>query len=209
MLPRIHRIALGMCHKLPASVEAADLAQAGALGMWTALRSFDPRRSDGLESYVTRRVRGAMLDELRALDPLTRDERRHAREISTAERELTSELGRTPELAEIAERTGLDEERILGLRGRAALALPLDAAVGVCDEAAVDPLERVALEELRAALISALADLTEREKTVMSLTLVEGLSSKEIGGLLGVTAARICQIHGSAVAKLRETFAPT
>src|SRR5688572_29775978 len=95
-LPRVQRIARGMCRQLPTSIAADDLAHAGIVGMLTALRSFDGRRSERADVYVTRRVRGAILDELRALDPLSRDQRRDARALRAALRDLEQELGRPP-----------------------------------------------------------------------------------------------------------------
>src|SRR5512143_399075 len=115
-LPRIHKIARGICRQLPPHVDAEDLAQAGIVGMMTALRSYDPARGDCVEIYVTRRVRGAILDELRALDPLSRDQRRDARAVSGVAHALEGELGRTPVEEELAARAGVPVERIRALR---------------------------------------------------------------------------------------------
>jgi RNA polymerase sigma factor FliA len=208
-LPRIQKIARGYCRQLPASVEVADLAQAGIVGMLSALRSFDPRRGDRVDIYVQSRVRGAILDELRALDPLSRDQRRDARTIQKAARSLEGELGRPAEDGEIAGRAGLDATRVREVLERScrAMPLPLDAAAFEPDHAAVDPLQNVQVEQLRAALVAAVEDLPAREKTVLSLYYVEELSLKEIGNLLGVTESRVCQIHGAAVKKLRDALA--
>jgi RNA polymerase sigma factor for flagellar operon FliA len=204
-LPRIQKIARGVCRQLPASVEVSDLAQAGVVGMLGALRSYDPRRGDRVDVYVTRRVRGAILDELRALDPLSRDLRRDARAIRDATRALTGELGRVPDDAEVGRRAGLGAERVALVRERLARAapVPLDAAVVAADLSRPDLDEAVALEEHRARLAAAVEGLPGRERMVLSLYYVEELSLKEIGGLLGVTESRVCQIHGGAVKKLR------
>src|SRR5687767_4157376 len=107
-LPRIQKMARAFCRQLPSSVDVADLTQAGVVGMLSALNAFDPRRGDRVEIYVKSRVRGAILDELRALDPLSRDQRHDARAIQGAVRSLEAELGRAPDEAEIAGRCGLD-----------------------------------------------------------------------------------------------------
>jgi RNA polymerase sigma factor FliA len=211
-LPRIRKIARGICRQLPAHVEADDLAQAGVIGMLSALRSYDPARGDCVEIYVTRRVRGAILDELRALDPLSRDQRRDARAVSGVAHALEGELGRTPLEEELAARAGVPVERIRALRvlAHATARVPLDDP---CVERASthegDPTERLTIEKLTARLAGALAELTAREQTVLQLYYVEELSLKEIGGLLGVTESRVCQIHGAAVKRLRAQLGPS
>src|SRR5262249_9504082 len=208
-LPRIQKIARGICRQLPAHVEAEDLAQAGIVGMMTALRSFDPARGDCVEVYVTRRVRGAILDELRALDPLSRDQRRDARAIQAATRALETQLGRAPAEDEVAAKAGLLLDRVRAVRELASAASPVSLDEALHDPAArsVDPIERLSFDELRARLEAAIADLSKREQTVVGLYYVEELSLKEIGNLLGVTESRVCQIHGAAVKKLRASMA--
>jgi len=203
-LPRIQKIARGICRQLPPHVDAEDLAQAGIVGMMTALKSYDPARGDCVEVYVTRRIRGAILDELRALDPLTRDQRRDARAIQTATRALEVELGRAPAEDEVAARCGLLLERIRTVRELAGATSPVPLEEGIHDAAhRTDPVERLTFAQLRGQLQTAVAKLSERERTIIALYYVEELSLKEIGSLLGVTESRICQIHGAAVKKLR------
>jgi len=203
-LPRIQKIARGICRQLPPHVDAEDLAQAGIVGMMSALKSFDPTRGDCVEIYVTRRIRGAILDELRALDPLTRDQRRDARAIQTATRALEVELGRAPAEDEVAAKCGLLVERLRAVRELAGATTPVPLEEGVHDPGVKnDPIERIGFAQMRARLEAAVARLGERERTIIALYYVEELSLKEIGGLLGVTESRICQIHGAAVKKLR------
>jgi RNA polymerase sigma factor for flagellar operon FliA len=207
---RIHKIARGICRQLPPHVDAEDLAQAGIVGMMSALRAFDTARGDSVEVYVTRRIRGAILDELRALDPLSRDQRRDARMIQHAQRALEGELGRPPAEDEVAVRAGLSVDRVREVRERsnAATTLPLEGAILDREEAVgVDPLDRLARDKQKTELSTAIGALGAREQTVLSLYYVEELSLKEIGGLLGVTESRVCQIHGVAVKKLRAALA--
>lgn len=209
-LPRIHKIARGICRQLPPHVDAEDLAQAGIVGMMSALRAFDTARGDSVEVYVTRRIRGAILDELRALDPLSRDQRKDARLIQHAQRELETEIGRSPAEDEVAARAGLSIDRVREVRERsnAATTLPLEGAVLDREESnSIDPLERLARNNQKTALSMAIAALGSREQTVLALYYVEELSLKEIGGLLGVTESRVCQIHGVAVKRLRVSLA--
>jgi RNA polymerase sigma factor for flagellar operon FliA len=209
-LPRVHRIARGVCRQLPSHIAAEDLAHAGVLGMLTALRSFDERRTDRADVYVARRVRGAILDELRALDPLSRDQRRDARTLAAATRGLETELGRAPDDDEIAGRAGLAVERLREVRERAAAAapLPLDALPLEREGVTCDPVERIAIEEQRGALTAAISALPARQKIVLSLYYVEELSLKEIGQVLGVSESRVCQLHGMAVKALRARLLP-
>jgi RNA polymerase sigma factor for flagellar operon FliA len=191
-------------------VEAEDLTQAGAIGMLSALRTFDPARGDCVEVYVTRRIRGAILDELRALDPLSRDQRRDARAIHGAAHDLEGELGRAPLEDELAARAGVAVERVRTLSALSHAAAPLPLEDPAVDREAVhdvDPADRLTIEQLAGHLTRAVTALSEREQTVLQLYYVEDLSLKEIGGLLGVTESRICQIHGTAVKKLRSLFA--
>jgi RNA polymerase sigma factor FliA len=203
-IPRIQKIARGICRQLPPHVDAEDLAQAGIVGMMSALKSYDPARGDCVEVYVTRRIRGAILDELRALDPLTRDQRRDARAIQTATRQLEVELGRSPAEDEIAARSGLLIDRIRTVRELAGATTPVPLEEGLLDTVTkTDPIERLSFAQLRLRLEGAVAKLSDRERTIISLYYVEELSLKEIGSLLGVTESRVCQIHGAAVKKLR------
>jgi RNA polymerase sigma factor for flagellar operon FliA len=203
-IPRIQKIARGICRQLPPHVDAEDLAQAGIVGMMSALKSYDPARGDCVEVYVTRRIRGAILDELRALDPLTRDQRRDARAIQTTTRQLEVELGRSPAEDEIAARSGILLDRIRAVRELAGATTPVPLEEGVLDTVTkTDPVERLSFAQLRFRLEGAVAKLSDRERTIISLYYVEELSLKEIGSLLGVTESRVCQIHGAAVKKLR------
>jgi RNA polymerase sigma factor FliA len=204
-LPRVRKIARGVCQKLPAHISADDLTQAGIVGMMSALRSFDQQRGDSVEVYVLRRIRGAILDELRALDPLSRDQRRDARAIQNATRQLEGELGRAPGEEEVARRSGIGVDRVRTVRGLASAVVPvsIDDGLDLQDGRTVDPIERLAADEVREALASAVASLGKREQTILSLYYVEELSLKEIGNLLGITESRVCQIHGAAVKKLR------
>ena len=204
-VPRIQRIARGIARHLPAHVEVEDLVQAGIVGMMTALRAFDSARTESLELYVERRIRGAILDELRALDPLSRDQRKDARAIDRATRALERELGRAAEESEVAARSGLAIERVRDIKQRSLAITPesLDDDATFADPCAADPIARLVFAESRERLTAALEGLTPRERQVVALYYVEELSLREIGGVFGVTESRVCQIHSSAMKKMK------
>jgi RNA polymerase sigma factor for flagellar operon FliA len=205
-LPKIARIARGMARTLPAHIDAEDLEHAGVIGLMTALKSYDPKLGDQVDVYVTRRIRGAILDELRALDPLSRDVRRDAKALRAAERVLENELGRAADENEIATRAGVSIERVREVRRAATAAATTalhDLTVEMADGCADDPVERIAMSQERARLTAAIKTLPERDQTILSLYYVEELSLKEIGHILGVTESRVCQVMGAATKKLR------
>jgi RNA polymerase sigma factor FliA len=199
-IPHVHAIVNGMRRRLPPWVATEDLAHAGVVGLLAALRAFDSRRGDFLEAYVVRRVRGAILDELRTSDPLSRTQRRDLRKARAAARSLEAELGRNATSDEIAERSGLAEARVRTVERLAHAAASPPTAEPSCEATAYDS---AAIAELRRRLADRIGNLPSREQTVLSLYYHEELSLREIGKLLGVTESRACQIHGSAVRSLR------
>ncbi len=206
-VPRIRKIARGLCRRLPATVDAEDLAQAGVVGMMGALKSYDPQRGDSVEGYVMRRIRGAILDELRALDPLSRDQRRDARAVQHAQRNLETQLGRAATEHEVADHAGVAIERLRRVRTLAQAIAPTsldDSIREVADDRADDPVENLARGEIRTQLADAISRLSEREQLILQLYFVEELALKEIGNLLNVTESRVCQIQGAAVKKLHK-----
>src|ERR1700722_10535398 len=110
MMPIIRRIAYQIARRLPRHVCVDDLVGAGCEGLVGALARFDPARAEGFESYVELRIRGAMMDELRSRDPLSRDQRTHAKQIATATRAARARLGRAPAADEIAAELGIPLE---------------------------------------------------------------------------------------------------
>jgi len=202
-LPHVHSIVSGMKRRLPPWVATEDLAHAGIVGLLSALRSFDTRRGDFLEAYVVRRVRGAILDELRACDPLSRTQRRDLRKARSAGRALEGELGRAASTEEVADRSGLAVARVRTVERLARAAARPPTAEPSCEPIAH---EAAAISQLRERLIERIANLPSREQTVLSLYYKEELPLREIGRLLGVTESRACQIHGSAVRSLRASL---
>jgi RNA polymerase sigma factor for flagellar operon FliA len=212
--PLVKRIAHHMIARLPGSVEADDLIQVGMIGLMDALNRYEEMPGAQFETYAQQRIRGAMLDELRQMDWLPRGARRNMRQIEAAINALQQRLGRSPAEVEIAGELGVPiddyHHMLLDARG-AQLVHYEDFTDGEdgnflernCADDSADPLASLLDGDLRQALIGAIGNLPEREKTLMGLYYEQELNFKEIGAVLGVSESRVCQIHSQAVARLR------
>jgi RNA polymerase sigma factor for flagellar operon FliA len=212
--PYIEKVARRLARRLPAHVEIDDLISSGVIGLMEAAERYDPKRVDRFEAFAEFRIRGAMLDDLRARDTLSRDMRRLSNELREATRKLESQLGRTPDQEELAETLGVDVEALYEKQQK----LSGSSVVGIDDagpdflertgdDTAPDPFEVTAHREALARLVSGIDDLPEKMQQVLSLYYCENLNLKEIGQVLGVTESRVCQIHGEATRRLRESLA--
>jgi RNA polymerase sigma factor for flagellar operon FliA len=209
--PLVEKVARTLARRLPASADLAELISAGALGLVEAAARFDRARGESFEAFAVPRIRGAMLDDIRLRDTLSRDMRRTVRAISRSAGILTQRLGRAPLEQELAEHVGIsvDELRDRRARQQGARVLGLDEVAPdllerVADERAADPQELAARRELLAQLAADIATLPPRMQQVLALYYKESLSLREIGLVLGVTECRVCQIHGEATRRLRE-----
>ena len=204
LFTRVRQLAHCIARHLPASVDVDDLIQAGLTGLIGALRAYDPQRSASVDAYATFRARGAMLDSLRDLDPLSRLQRRGVRAVEQARHDLSGRLGREPDERELAERCQISPEQLGAVRGQqqAAFARSIDdETLGVAG--AGDPEDELARRRQQVALLAAVRRLPERQQTVVALRYGKDLALREIGQLLGVTESRACQIHQEAIATLR------
>jgi RNA polymerase sigma factor FliA len=213
--PLVRRLAHQMIAKLPANVEVDDLIQVGMMGLSDALTRFDVAQGVQFETFATQRIRGAMLDELRGNDWMSRGDRRHQRTIETAVHKLEQKLGRAPSEGEIASELGMkltDYQELLGkVRGTQLVYLEdmsgdegdedfLDRHVA---DAEANPLARLSDRKMREALVGAIENLPEREQYVMSMYYEHDMNLKEIAAVLGVTESRVCQLHSQSIARLR------
>jgi len=211
----VRRLAHQMIAKLPANVEIDDLIQVGMIGLTDALSRFDAAQGVQFETFATQRIRGAMLDELRGSDWMSRGGRRQQREIETAVHKLEQKLGRAPQESEIAEMMGMSltqYQEVLG-KVRGTQLVYLEDMSG--DEGGDDYLDRhVANEDanplamlqdhrMREALVEAIKNLPEREQYVMSMYYEHDMNLKEIAAVLKVTESRVCQLHSQSIARLR------
>ena len=191
-------------------VETTDLESAGTLGLLRALDRFDPSRGIAFSTYAVQRIRGAILDDLRASDPAPRSVRRGARQLAAATSRLEQRLGRRPAPIQVAEALGIDLPTLWRWQAAPAPARTLSLDDPTCSarlEAAVGgpALQETLLEtEQTACLEAAIARLPERERAVVVLSFDEGLTLREIGRRLEVTESRVSQIRSQAVRRLRD-----
>ena len=185
-----------------------DLVSVGMMGLLQAAQRFDPSSGKPFETYAEFRIKGAMLDELRRVDPFSQPQRRKVRRLSRAMEELRNELGREPTEGELAQHLDLSIDQIRDLLTQ----LKQVHQEGVEDadrqslsrDIAVSGWSRI---DLRIALSRAISALDQRTQTILSLYYFEGLAMAEIAQTLGVTEARISQLHSAAIKELRLSVA--
>ena len=220
--PLVKYVAGRLGSGLPAHVDESDLVSYGLLGLISAIERYDPERDIKFETYAMARIKGAIIDELRALDWVPRSVRSRAREIERAIAELESRLGRAPTDEEIATKIGISteelEESLTDISRSSIAALDeLWSGSGEGDQVSLldtiedttgpRPAEALDETELREALADAIARLPEREKLVVTLYYYEELTLREIGEVLGVTESRVSQLHTKAVLRLKARLA--
>ncbi len=213
----VRKVAGRLALRLPPHVELDDLESAGIPGLLAAVEAYDPDKDVDFATYAQVRIRGAILDELRLLDPLPRSLRDKARQIERTSARLEQELLRAATDQEIAGALGMALEtyhRVLyELRG--GLHLSLDSTSGgddvedggdappITDERGADPWQAMALKERKALLGSIIDGLPGNERTVLSLYYYEELTMKEIAAVLEVSESRVSQIHSAALLRIR------
>jgi len=203
--PMVDRLARQIAARAGARECAGDLWSAGAMGLLEAARRYDGSRAVDFEAFALRRVRGAMLDELRRMDRLPRRLRARAAAAAHARRVLAGTLGRDSTLEEAAAQAGMEPGELAELEAVAQAPLPLEAQqLCALDE---DPDERLDRARLRRALADAVAALPERLRTLVGLYHAEGLTYREIAKVLGLSEPRVCQLHADAMGRLRAALA--
>lgn len=215
--PLVKAMAKSLLRKLPASVELDDLMQDGFIGLLGAILQNTRDKAGGqFKSYISQRVRGAMLDGLRQLDPGTRGVRHSMRKVENAIHELGHQLGRFPSESEVAHALTMPigEYQSLLEQAHGYTLFSLDDFVEEtapdqfldwCASTGSDPVAALERRLLQRKLLVAISDLSEREESVMALLYVESLTMREVGKRLGLTEGRISQIHAHAIATLRST----
>jgi RNA polymerase sigma factor FliA len=213
------RVAVG----LPANIEQADLISYGIFGLIDAIDKYDQSRNIKFETYAISRIRGAIIDELRAIDWVPRSVRFKAREVEKAYTTLENKLKHPPSDAEIAGEMGISVDDLTNIYTQLSTVslVALDELMSVEgergdrlsmmetleDTKTAGPMEAFESEEMKQILGDAVNRLPEREKIVITLYYYEGLTLAEIGTVLGVTESRICQMHTKAVLALRGKIA--
>ena len=207
---------------LPNNIEQADLVSYGMFGLIDAINKFEPSRGNKFETYAMSRIRGSIIDELRSIDWVPRSLRAKARAVEKAYTKLEHELLRTPSDAEVAEELNTTEEELqdvftqISFFGLVALEETLSVGADRSEsvtlgdtipDPGLGPVGAFEVEETKQILAQALNRLPEREKFVLTLYYYESLTLGEIGGILGITESRVCQIHTKAVIQLRSKLA--
>ncbi len=213
--PLVRRLAHHMIAKLPPSVELDDLIQVGMIGLTEAIARFEPSQGVQFETFASQRIRGAMLDELRDGDWMSRGSRKSQKDIEQAVNRLQQKLHRSPMESEIAQEMGMslaDYQSLLA-KVRGTQLVYLEDMTGdegdddyldrhVADDEA-NPLAMLQDRRMREALVDAIKNLPEREQYVMSMYYEHDMNLKEIAAVLKVTESRVCQLHSQSIARLR------
>jgi len=216
----VHHCARGIARRIGGTVDVDDLVGAGMIGLVKAVESFDVERGLAFSTYAVQRVRGAILDELRAIDWLPRSMRAKGRQLDRAAADLERALGRAPHATEVATALEIDLETYWRWReevrgGRlVSLEAPVTGADGsqghvidvLSDPSAPGPDDDVTREESVRLLREAIEELPDRERIVLALYYYEDMTLRQISEILRVTESRISQIRSQALGRLRGRF---
>ena len=216
--PMIKYVANRIAMRLPPHIEVDDLISVGVLGLMDAISKYDSSRGAKFKTYAEFRVRGAILDELRAMDWVPRSIRQKASSVDKVVQSLQVKLSRSPEDEEVAKEMGVSLEQFhatlnetksipvfslddLGIaKDSGEQQSLLDCLAGKAD---ADPQTQIRLTELKEIIAKAIDTLPEKERLMVSLYYYEELTMKEIGAVLEITESRVSQIHSKAVYRLR------
>ena len=210
--PLVKRIAYHLMSRLPPSVQADDLIQAGMIGLLEASRNYDATQGASFETYAGIRIRGSMLDEIRKSDWTPRSLHRKVRQVSETIRLIEGEEGRDARDQEVAARMGISIEEYHHILQDASghkvfsfedLPVGEEAISDGLSGESVGPQDEVEMDCFREALAGSVGSLPERERLVMSMYYDEELNLREIGAVLGVSESRVCQIHGQALMRIK------
>jgi RNA polymerase sigma factor for flagellar operon FliA len=215
--PLIKFIAQKIAVRLPSNIELDDLISSGVIGLMDAIDKYDSTRDNKFKTYAEFRIRGAILDELRAQDWVPRSVRDKAKLLDRTTIELEAELGRSAADEEIAERLHMtmDEFHDLVNQVRPVSVLSIDDSntFSNVDKKSIlnllegcklnNPLTQLNMKSVKDVVTKAIEDLPERQRLVLSLYYYEDLNLKEIGKVLRVTESRVSQLHAQAISRLR------
>jgi RNA polymerase sigma factor for flagellar operon FliA len=219
-LPFIRYSARRLGWRLPPGMSEEDLISSGVVGLLDALQRFQPGTVK-LKTYAEHRIRGAMLDELRAADTLPRNVRDRVNAMKNAHTRLEHQLGRLPDDFEVAAAIGvsLDEYHKTLRESGSALLLRFEDFTGrggeegtdgllqaIPDREGRDPLSLLERSDMKDLLADVIRELPEKERLVLSLYYWDELTMKEIGKVLGLTEGRVSQLHGQALLRCKSRF---
>lgn len=201
----VKQVAIKIAARLPPNVELDDLIGSGMIGLLDAIDKFDQAKSVNFKKYAEIRIKGAILDELRAMDHVSRTVRRQSSELNQVVRKLQDELGRKVTAEEMAEHLGMDLQGYHQLMDKLKPVLVLgfedltsdstrDPFTFIADPNAKDPQALLHVKKVRELVNNTLEGLKERERLVVRFYYYDGMTLKEIGKILGVSESRISQM---------------
>ncbi len=204
----VKQIAYHLISRLPSSVQIEDLMQAGMIGLIEAHQRYDATKSPSFEGYAGIRIRGTMIDELRKSSWMPRSVHQNMRKISQAIHQVENRMGREAKSQEIASELGVNAEEYAELLSdsHANELYSIDDmdenAMGV-SESQDEPHTVVEMQEFKDHLSKLIEDLPHQEQIVLAFYYSEKLKFKEIGEVIGVGEARVCQLHSQALARIQ------
>lgn len=222
-MPLVHYVARRVGKKLPASVDVDDLVSTGVFGLIDAIDKFDASLGFKFETYAFKRIRGAILDDLRRMDWVPRTVRSLAKELDAAENDFLAMNHRNPNDAELEQSLGWEDGKLQRVRSQLNDANleslektngPLGLADfasqgnmhGVLADTGFQPDRMLEIQELKGSITEAISSLAEREMAILTLYYFEKMKFSEIGALFQVSESRICQIHMDAIDQLRDSL---
>lgn len=210
--PLVKKIAYHLIARLPSSVQADDLIQAGMLGLLDAAAQYSPTQGASFETYASIRIRGAMLDDLRRNDWAPKSVHKKSRDVAEAIKQVEGRTGREASDREVAEQMGISlDDYYQILRDTNVSHMLSVEELGSADEDIFErvdaqvaaPVEQLQKEQFQGNLVTAIGQLPEREQLIMSLYYEQELNLKEIGAVLDVSESRVSQLLSQAHARLR------
>lgn len=213
-LPYVKRIVHRIAVHLPSTIDIDDLMNVGVIGLIQSVDRYDPKRDNKFMTYAAFRIKGAVLSELRSRDFLSRSNRRKIRDLENTYLKLEQKLGREVEDVEVAQEMKVNVEQVYRTKQMSSISFISFEELGYSsrDEKEKlmsylveddDALTLTRLKEIKEAVASAIEQLPEKERLVISLYYLEELTMKETGKVLNITESRVSQIHSQAVRRLR------
>ena len=199
---------------LPSTISIEDIAGYGVEGLINAIERYSPQKNTRFETYALIRIRGAILDKIRAQDFLPRSVRKKIKDIKNAQEHLKQELGRMPTTSEIASYMDMEPEKVLQLLSEDTTMTSIYDKKGNTDDSVeiidtiqdtnkLNPQEQAEEQNVKQELEKALRRLPERERIIMVLYYQENMTLKEIGSTINMSESRVCQLHAQAIMKLK------
>jgi RNA polymerase sigma factor for flagellar operon FliA len=220
-LPYVGTVLLKMQRNLPSHIHADDLYSAGVTGLIAAAERYNAAQAASFAGYVCLRIRGAILDELRRMDPCTRRSRVRSRELQAAIQEIEQAVGRAPTAEELCRKLGISVAELERRRNAATPVriVSMDSEVGsessgnalhgiIADETQEDVRRTMENEEMKELMIRRLAALPELQRKILAMYYFEEMRFVEIASVFDLTESRICQIHREAITKLGRSMPP-